>query len=261
MSTSVAFCKYADLFSAVRWPRRQLPPLQGSKVIRPQPRGPERAVACFGTVGSPVSRAPRAHNHGSGQCHKPGTGEAIRRGHQYRNPFPACGADTRRPLYVKSVLRRDTSEGWCRRDSGFSLLELAIVLAGAMIVLGTAVPVVTSVMDGYRLTLTAQSIVSQLQFARMKSVSSNEALAVRFPSDRDVYQVETITPTILAGPFALPDGISWVQVDFGGQRRVEFSPTGAGTQGTVTLTNRAGMRIDVNVGTAGDIRQSPPYHP
>jgi hypothetical protein len=139
-----------------------------------------------------------------------------------------------------------------------------------VIILGTAVPVLSSIMDGYRLTLSAQSIVSQMQFARMKSVSSNESFRVHFPADTDVYQVESSTGTILSGPFTLPDGVVWnaidggTGVDFSG-RYVEFSPTGsvaatgAGSQGRVRLINRAQVRIDVIVGTGGVIRQTAPF--
>jgi Tfp pilus assembly protein FimT len=60
------------------------------------------------------------------------------------------------------------------REAGFSLLELSLVLMGAMIILGIAVPAAETAINQFRLLFAAQSITTQLQYARMKAVSSNE---------------------------------------------------------------------------------------
>lgn len=145
-----------------------------------------------------------------------------------------------------------------------------MVVAGAVIVLGIAIPVVDTAMDGYRVTLAAQAITSQLQFARMKSVSSNESFRVSFPSGR-VYQVETSTGDIVAGPFSLPVNINWNTVDAGDGitfpgRYVQFTPTGnvatsgPGSAGRAKLISRGQVRVDVLVDIGGVIRQTQPYH-
>ncbi len=156
------------------------------------------------------------------------------------------------------------------KDAGFSLIELIMVLGGAFIVLGIAVPVVNTVMDGYRLTLAAQALTSQMQFARMKSVSSNESFRVSFPTG-NLYQVESSGGNVIAGPFSLPPNVAWNDVDSGngitfGGRYVAFTPTGNvpasgnGSPGRAKLINRDLVRVDVVVDTGGIIRQTPPYH-
>jgi Tfp pilus assembly protein FimT len=156
---------------------------------------------------------------------------------------------------------------------GFSLTELAVVLLGGMILLVAGIPVLNTTMDQYRVVLAAQSITSQLQFARMKAVSSNEAFRVNFPADQNTYQVETSTGVVLAGPFTLPQGVQWNAADGGtgvtfSGRFVTFLPTGnvptsgTGTAGRAKIINQRGIRIDVVVNTGGSIRATPSYkHP
>jgi Tfp pilus assembly protein FimT len=158
----------------------------------------------------------------------------------------------------------------CGSREGFSMTELVMVLAGAMIVLGIAVPVVNTTMDSYRLTLAAQGVMAQMQFARMKSVSSNESFRVSFPGENQ-YRVETNAGDVIAGPFTLPTNITWNSVDSGGGvtfpgRYVAFTPTGNvvasgnGSAGRAKLISRQMVRVDVVVGTGGVIRQTIPYH-
>ncbi len=157
-----------------------------------------------------------------------------------------------------------------RREAGFSFPELAIVLTGAMIILAAAVPVVNTSMNTYRLVMTAQSIAAQLQYARMKAVSSNEIFRVNFPAGQTTYSVETSAGTVVAGPFYLPNSISWNTADTGSAitfqgRYVSFTPTGAipitgnGSTGRVKLVSPTGYKIDIVVGTGGVVRQTPTF--
>ena len=157
-----------------------------------------------------------------------------------------------------------------KKEVGFSLTELAVVLMGAMIILAAAVPAVNTSMNQYRLVLTAQSIAAQLQFARMKAVSSNEVFRVNFPAGQKTYSIETSTGTAVAGPFYLPNSISWNSADTGSAitfpgNYVSFTPTGAipvtgnGSTGRVKLVSPSGYKIDIVVGTGGVIRQTPGF--
>ena len=67
---------------------------------------------------------------------------------------------------------------------GFTLVELSIVLVSALIIMASAVPFVDVVLDQYNLVLAAQGIATQMQGTRMRAVSSNEPLRLRFGPDR-----------------------------------------------------------------------------
>jgi prepilin-type N-terminal cleavage/methylation domain-containing protein len=153
---------------------------------------------------------------------------------------------------------------------GFSLTELLIVLAGAAIILASAVPFVDTVIDQYNLLLAAEGIMSQMQYTRMRAVSSNEPFRLRFGPAPGAYQVELDNGTLHSGPFSLPAGIR-LNGDDGGNavtftdNVVRFLPDGGipamgtGSAGRVKLINPTGARIDVVVDSGGMVRLTPTY--
>ena len=156
-----------------------------------------------------------------------------------------------------------------RKDLGFTILEILIVVAGAAIILSMGVPVLNTVLEQYQVTLGAQSIVTQLQSARMKAVASNESFDVFFPDSQRRYQIQN-GGNVMAGPFYLPSRINWNSTDPGSAvsfpgRFVSFLPTGNvpsagnGSSGRVKIISPSGIRIDVVVNSGGIIRQTPPY--
>ncbi len=156
------------------------------------------------------------------------------------------------------------------RERGFSLTELVVVLFAGMILLSIGVPVLDTTLDQYRVVLAAQDVTTQLQFARMKAVSSNESFRVNFPTGTRDYRVETSTGDIVAGPFTLPSGIQWNTEDTGAGvtfpgRYVVFTPTGSvpasgnGATGRAKLINQSGVRIDIVVQVGGSVRVTPTY--
>ncbi len=151
-----------------------------------------------------------------------------------------------------------------KNHSGFTLTELAIVLMGGVVVLGMGIPVATRVMDSYRLVMFAQTITTEIQYARMKSVASNESFRANFPAGQNYFQIGTAAGTVVAGPFYLPPGVSWGNVSFPG-RYVTFLPTGNiiasgnGSGGAVTIANTKATKVDISVNSGGIIRQSSPY--
>ena len=156
------------------------------------------------------------------------------------------------------------------RVEGFTLTEFALVILGTMIMLGAAVPILITSWNQYRLILAAQSLTAQMQYARMKSVSSNESLRVSFPNGQRTYQVETASGTVVAGPFYLPKDVSWNSADGGSAVNfpggyVSFNPTGSipasgdGSGGRAKIISTSGYRIDIVVSRGGVIRQTSPY--
>jgi prepilin-type N-terminal cleavage/methylation domain-containing protein len=67
-----------------------------------------------------------------------------------------------------------------KRESGFSILELVIVLAIGLIVAAMAAPSVNHVIDNYRLNASGHDVASLLQQARMAAVQANQPYYVWF---------------------------------------------------------------------------------
>jgi prepilin-type N-terminal cleavage/methylation domain-containing protein len=157
-----------------------------------------------------------------------------------------------------------------RSESGFSVPELMIVVAVALIILAAGVPVVTTTLSEFNLILSAQQLAGQIQFARMRAVSSNEALCVRLSATTGAYQIELENGAIHTGPFTLPRGVTLNTTDGGDPvsfpgHEILFLPTGSlpvsgtGSAGRVKLIGRTGLRIDVVVDGGGMVRLTPTY--
>ncbi|MGH9370327.1 MAG: pilus assembly FimT family protein [Vicinamibacterales bacterium] len=84
------------------------------------------------------------------------------------------------------------------REAGFTLIELLGVVTVFAIVAGMAVPALKDMVDGMRLGQAAREVERELQTARLKAVTSNRAIRVRFncPTAGKYRLVELIgTPT------------------------------------------------------------------
>jgi len=155
-----------------------------------------------------------------------------------------------------------------RSEYGFSAPELMVVISVAAILIAVAVPSVNSTLNQFDLVLSAQQLASEIQYARMRAVASNETFRVRF-TDRN-YQVELENGTIHAGPFSFPRNVLLNRADGGDPvdipgDQILFLPTGSlpvsgtGSAGRVKLISREGLRIDVVVDGGGLVRLTPTY--
>jgi Tfp pilus assembly protein FimT len=155
------------------------------------------------------------------------------------------------------------------KESGFTLTELVITMLGVVILTVIGLPLIGTLMSGYRLTMAAQTIMGQLQSARMKAVAGNETFRLNFPAGQSVFQLEDSAGAVVSGPFSLPTGITW-NADSGSaitfnSNYVSFLPTGnvpatgAGGAGRCKIKNAAGSKIDLVVSNGGIIRQTPTY--
>ena len=70
-----------------------------------------------------------------------------------------------------------------RRVAGFTLIEIAIVLAIALIVAGIAIPNMVSVISNSRLHAGVTSMSGLLQNCRMMAVKENKTLTTRFTTE------------------------------------------------------------------------------
>jgi len=154
---------------------------------------------------------------------------------------------------------------------GFSLIELILVVTLAAVVLAAGTPILITAADHFRVVMSAQSIATQMQYARMKAVSSNEPFSMNFGASANSYQVEAgFGGPVMSGPYFYPFGVSMNTrigagpVSFPGGF-VTFLPTGNvpatgnGSAGRVRIINQSGVMIDIVVDNGGIIRQTPAY--
>lgn len=86
-----------------------------------------------------------------------------------------------------------------RRDCGFSLTEVLVVLALMAIVAAISVPQVIGSLDNMKLDTAVRGVHSEMQNARLKAVSANRPMRIRFdcPGAGQFRMVELIgTPAV-----------------------------------------------------------------
>jgi type II secretion system protein H len=158
------------------------------------------------------------------------------------------------------------------KNSGFTLVELLIVIALVGIVAAVAVPNFLTFLPNYRLKSAGQDLFSHLQKAKLAAVQHNRVAAVRFDGsgyalflDLDEDFVQDAGETVLASVIwsSYPD-VSAGAVTFDsstGQPTVGFAPDGIPVDaggglagGSATLANTAGKSLVVTISAAGGIR-------
>ena len=89
-----------------------------------------------------------------------------------------------------------------RSAAGFTLIDIMVTIAIFAIIVGMAVPALTDVADSLRLGQATRDVERELQTARLKAVTSNRPIRVRFncPIAGEYRMVELIgTPAAPAG--------------------------------------------------------------
>lgn len=167
-----------------------------------------------------------------------------------------------------------------RAQSGFTLVELMVTLAVLAILVTTAVPALTDLLDSQRLRATAQRIATDLRYARAEAVKRHAdiPIGVSFAPGRDwCYGISQQLPCDcrerdrrsaaaclldLAHERQLhttsPDTRAQIEVldaRFSDAQTTRFDPLrGTAQAGTVSLRSARGKRLDVRVSTLGRVR-------
>ena len=147
------------------------------------------------------------------------------------------------------------------KSTGFTLLELMIIIAVMGILSAIAIPAFTSMLPGMRLNGAARTVMGDLMAARMKAVKLNQKTKVFFDND---HQYRICNDANNDGTVDDGEGneesrdiqneYHSVTLDKTGYNDPVFQPRGTASIIFITLTNSEGTQKKVKVHLTGRIK-------
>lgn len=146
-----------------------------------------------------------------------------------------------------------------KKQSGFTLIEMMVVLAIFAIVAAIAIPNFMSLLPGMRLNGAARQVMGDLMAARMNAVKQNNRFRVFFNSPgTNQYQIlddDDNDGSADTGEEITTKNIqdNYHDVSFSATTNPIFYPRGTAYGTTVTVTNSSGSK-DVKVAITGRVK-------
>jgi type IV fimbrial biogenesis protein FimT len=153
-----------------------------------------------------------------------------------------------------------------RKDAGFTLLELMIVIGLIAILAGIALPNIISWLPDYRLRNAARQLQSTVELARLRAVKENAPVVIQFNTLNDSYTAFVDNGAGNTGNWvrdadeaivkngSLPAGADMYNTTFGAAR-VGFNGRGIpSTAGSVYVRNDQNGYMGISLNNAGNSR-------
>ena len=137
-----------------------------------------------------------------------------------------------------------------RRDSnsGFSLIELAIVLTVIGLLLTFGLPAYQSMSQDQQLRGTSQALAGQITLTRVRAMSTGNTQTVNFDASTTPHRIVVLSGTS-SRVWNLPKAITFVS---GNANSFNMTSDGrASSSQYVVLTNRKGLRDTVSIQMSG----------
>jgi prepilin-type N-terminal cleavage/methylation domain-containing protein len=142
-----------------------------------------------------------------------------------------------------------------RGEYGVTLIELVVVIAIIAVIGLCMAPAIGEWLDNFRIRQAARDIVSNLQYAKIKAISSCIEHRICFDLANETYHLEKNDGawTQEGNKFHVPSGVDIASVTYN-PPRVKFDPDGTSSSGHIKLENEQGKTCKVVIYYTGRIR-------
>jgi type IV fimbrial biogenesis protein FimT len=173
-------------------------------------------------------------------------------------------------------LKNEHQENVMKRESGFTLAQVLIVVSIIAILSAVAIPSLVSWLPSYRLSSAARDVLSAIELARLTAVRENTSVAIWFTPSNGTYRLwvdsgegsggvaNDFTPngserTVRVGQ--MPPAVAMSSAVFGASSRLRFNGMGLPFRtdgspggGSVVLTNSKGRTLTIALTSGGNAR-------
>jgi len=126
-----------------------------------------------------------------------------------------------------------------RKRSGFTIIELIIVIAILGILTAVGVPNFLSWLPKYRLKSAARDLYSNMQLAKMAAIKANGNCSVTYSSNPDQYTVNLLNKTVVLGDYGSGVNFDGPNNETFAVATITFNSRGTSNMGYGYLSNSA----------------------
>lgn len=139
------------------------------------------------------------------------------------------------------------------RETGFSLIELVVVVALMAIFAAIALPRWTSLLPNYALDNSLRQVQSELHHIKMRAAAENVSFQLAYLQDAVSYTIQRDATALTTKP--LVDGTTITK-----EGSISFSPRGTASANRIRLRNLNGSCKQIVVSPTGRVRACTPAH-
>ena len=138
-----------------------------------------------------------------------------------------------------------------RKEAGYGVVELAVVVAASAILVSASLIIITKSRTKYQLSQNTRSLVSQIERARSLAIKYNQTLTLGFTSNNTVFGLTCTgcdTPKKELSDFSMPSGVTLSAYP---TLTIKGNGTISSTSSSVVVSDGQGNTLTISISNSG----------